>query len=289
MLAQAARNMDLGENLPFVPPESSHPLKRRAVVIPAVGKSTVTFLFIERLGTTSADFCDVHLDRRGSVVRLSDASVRVYVPSIVGSVGATVDVEFAQGRIEHHLHRMRAALIESQKFLKLDVFDDAGNGTEYLPGGREPHLDISRPRKDDRVADHVIRKVAQVREVELGAPGRLRYLEPVAQQRMDGSAQSDPACRFVFPPMTVRLERIGRQLDATRVRIEPLPIDLGTERIQSTERSQQRRPLAVLTPQRTQRRACGRLFVQALGDVASQDRMRAEDRKSTRLNSSHGY
>src|SRR3984893_16167956 len=115
MLAQAARNVDLGKDLLFVPPESSHPLKRRAVVIPAVGKSTVTLLFIERLGTTSADFCDVHLDRRGSVVRLSDASVRVHVPNIVGSVGATVDLEFARGRIEHHLHRRRAALIESQK------------------------------------------------------------------------------------------------------------------------------------------------------------------------------
>src|SRR5713226_2939454 len=107
MLAQAARNMDLGENLPFVPPESSHPLKRRAVVIPAVGKSTVTFLFIERLGTTSADFCDVHLDRRGSVVRLSDASVRVYVPSIVGSVGATMDVEFAREPEMFETRRLR--------------------------------------------------------------------------------------------------------------------------------------------------------------------------------------
>src|SRR5216683_2049866 len=65
MLAQPAGNVNLGENLPFVPPESSHPLKRRAVVITAVGESTVTFLLIERLGTTSADFCDVHLDRRG--------------------------------------------------------------------------------------------------------------------------------------------------------------------------------------------------------------------------------
>src|SRR5262245_65263658 len=114
----------------------------------------------------------------------------------------------------------------------------------------------------------MVRQIAQARRVQRDAPRGLRYFEPVSEQWMNRMAHPYPARYLQFPPMTVRLERIGRQLDGLRPGGMKLsPIDFGPERIQPAERSEQRRTLAIVPPQRAQRRARRRLFAQALGDV----------------------
>ena len=162
-----------------------------------------------------------------------------------------IDAELPRLRVEHDLRRARRGVVDEQHFLKLDVFDDARDRSESFPRRREPHLDISGGRKDDRAADAMIRQIAQAGRIDRDAPGRLRSFVAVSQQRMNRYAQAHPPGRFRFPPMGVGLEWIGRQLDGGRGgRKELLPIDLGAERMHAAERPEHRGALAVAAPDR---------------------------------------
>src|SRR5262245_31491269 len=94
---------------------------------------------------------------------------------------------------------------------------------------------------------------------------------------MDGFAQAYGAARERLLPMALGLERVSRQLDRPHAGWkQPLPIDLGAEGIESAERSQQRGSVALIPPQRGQRRSRRGALVQTGGDVVPQDGMRAD-------------
>src|SRR5438270_11373391 len=103
MLGQAARGSDLGEHFPIVPPQSINALKRRAVVVSAVGDSTDTILPIEHLGTTLANLPDVDARRARAADRPSHTSVRMRFPGALGGIAPRVDIDLARLGIEHHL------------------------------------------------------------------------------------------------------------------------------------------------------------------------------------------
>jgi hypothetical protein len=130
------------------------------------------------------------------------------IPSIVGRIGAGVDVEPARGGVEHNLRRARRLLIEEQEFLEFDVFQDAGNRPESLSRCRQRHLDISRARKNNRAADAMVLQITQVCRIQLHVPGRLRCLEPVSQQGVTGQTHAHSTGVIGFPPMAFRLERV---------------------------------------------------------------------------------
>ena len=133
-------------------------------MVSGVGEPPMTFLSTSiGIGAAPSNSCEVDVGRRRLPAALPDASARMHVPGIVGSIGADMDAELARGGVEHHLRRSAAFWIEDQELLKFDVFQDARDRPENLPGCRERHLDIARPGKDDRIADPMVRQIAQDR------------------------------------------------------------------------------------------------------------------------------
>src|SRR5262249_55614286 len=98
-------------------------------MIAAFGKANVALPLIERLRTTPADSLDIRQLQRRSAPR-PDAAFGVEVPSALRRLCTAAYLELAGGRIERHLRQRRHALIEDQKFLKLDVFHHARNRSE---------------------------------------------------------------------------------------------------------------------------------------------------------------
>ena len=253
VLVQATRDVHLGQHFPLAPPQSLHSLEGRAVMIPGGRKPAVALVSVEGIGTAPANLREIDLDR----CRLggSHAPLCVHVPGIVGTVGANADGELARGRVQLNLHRECDVLIENEEFLKLEILQIAGDRPENLSRRRERHFDVSRTGKNDRATDPMVHQIAQVGRNEIAAPGWLRHVEPDSQQRMNRPANADAVVLLGFAPIALRLKRIGGQLDRRRFgRVELAPIDLGTKRIQSAERAQQRRSLAILPAQRAQRR-----------------------------------
>src|SRR5262245_54891850 len=96
LLAQAARGPDLGEHLPIAPPQPLNALKRRTVVVSAIGNATNTFIPTEGLGTALANLLDVDARRARAAGRAPHVRACVRLPGAFGGIGARMDLELAR-------------------------------------------------------------------------------------------------------------------------------------------------------------------------------------------------
>ncbi len=199
------------------------------------------------------------------------------VPRRGSRVGTDMDAEFARRGIELGLHRQRKARIDHQELLELDLFERAGTVSVHRPSRSQSHLDIARPGEHGRTGDDVVGDPVELCRHQIALPRRLGQREAHAQQRVIPAAGANPAALLGFPPMLLRLERISRQLDRRRGLREHLtPVEVRAHRVQPAERTQQRRPLALLATQRAQHQVRHRLLAQTAGNVAPKHRMRAD-------------
>ena len=189
VIVQAARHENLGQDFPFAAPQSLDSLERRAIVVSG-SRQIDGYIPPDRMNRDNADDLG-EIELTGALVDLSDAPFACTSQELSEVIAANGDSELARGRVELHLHRRGDAWIENQEPLKLDVLQDAGSRSENLASRRERHFDISRPRKNDQIADPMVRQIAQVRRIQVHFPGRLGNLEPDSQQRMDRSAHAD--------------------------------------------------------------------------------------------------
>ena len=168
-----------------------------------VGKELKAIFDADRLRTAPTNTPKIGRSRHHSG-KLPYLSARLQFPRVVRRVGTSEDAEVTG--IEHHARG--AVPVKHQEILEFDLVQGARYRPKSLAGGCQPHLDISRSRKDGGVADPMIDKIAQSCRIELYLPGRLRSLEPGSQQWMNAIAGARPACPLGFPPMSFRLERV---------------------------------------------------------------------------------